>query len=70
MFDDFDDLSRFDDWYRGDRAGKESGGEEMELMDNRENVTWEVIEKNIKKIKCKALDIYAVTTASWIFTNL
>ena len=66
----FDDLFGFDDWYGGDRDGRESGGEEMELMDKRENVTWEVREKNIKKIKYKALDIYAVTTASWIFTNL
>ena len=30
LFDDFDDLSGIDDLYRGDRDGRESGGEGRE----------------------------------------
>ena len=60
----FDDLFGFDDWYGGDRDGRESGGEEREFMEKRENMTWEFREKTIKKIKCKALDIYMITVAS------
>ena len=51
----FEDLFGFDDFYGVDRDGRESSGEQRELMEKRENVTWEVREKSIKKIKYKAI---------------
>ena len=67
MFDDFDDMSGINDLYRGDKDGRELGGEKSESWQRKEKIWSEKWEKKLLKKKKKAtvtVHICIVTVAN------